>query len=213
MRSMAMMRVRPTAIAPSKQQGTSLIELMVASVIGVFAISIIGSVFITGQRIAKDKGIELLLLQNLTSTMQVMKEDIQRAGYDGSNGYSIKLSGATDTIQVSGGVAVGFVYFREGSSSDKDHRHIVYRKDGTRLQICEKGMLVSDDLLSFNDVTSCYSLFDDSLIEVDEFNINSQALEQNSIKTTLTDINITASIPTAGVSKSLSVSIKQRNWQ
>ncbi|CAK3253289.1 type IV pilus assembly protein PilW [Vibrio crassostreae] len=210
---MAMMRVRPILVAPSKQQGTSLIELMVASVIGVFAISIIGSVFITGQRIATDKGIELLLLQNLTSTLQVMKEDIQRAGYDGSNGYSIKLSGASNTIQVSGGVAVGFVYFREGSDSDKDHRHIVYRKNGTRLQICEKGMLVSDDLLSFNEVTSCYSLFDDSLIEVDEFNINYQALEQNSIKTTLTDISITASIPTAGVSKSLSVSVKQRNWQ
>ncbi|CAK1720436.1 type IV pilus assembly protein PilW [Vibrio crassostreae] len=210
---MAMMRVRPILVAPSKQQGTSLIELMVASVIGVFAISIIGSVFITGQRIATDKGIELLLLQNLTSTLQVMKEDIQRAGYDGSNGYSIKLSGASNTIQVSGGVAVGFVYFREGSDSDKDHRHIVYRKNGTRLQICEKGMLVSDDLLSFNEVTSCYSLFDDNLIDVDEFNINYQALEQNSIKTTLTDISITASIPTAGVSKSLSVSVKQRNWQ
>ncbi len=210
---MAIMRVKPMVATLNKQQGTSLIELMVASVIGVFAISIIGSVFITGQRIAKDKGIELLLLQNLTSTMQVMKEDIQRAGYDGSNGYSIKLSGATDTIQVSGGVAVGFVYFREGSSVSKDHRHIVYRKNGTRLQICEKGTLVSDDLLSFNEVTGCYSLFDDSLIEVDAFNVDSQLLELNSIKTTLTDISITASIPTAGVSKSVSVSVKQRNWQ
>ncbi|MFA0502388.1 PilW family protein, partial [Vibrio sp. 10N.222.46.A1] len=74
-----------------KQKGASLIELMVTSVIGVFAIAIIGSVFMTGHRIAKDKGIELLLLQNLTSTMQVMKEDIQRAGYDGSNGESLKL--------------------------------------------------------------------------------------------------------------------------
>lgn len=210
---MAIMRVKPIVVVPSKQQGTSLIELMVASVIGVFAISIIGSVFITGQRIAKDKGIELLLLQNLTSTMQVMKEDIQRAGYDGSNGYSIKLSGATDTIQVSGGVAVGFVYFREGSSASKDHRHIVYRKNGTRLQICEKGTLVSEDLLSLNEVTGCYSLFDDSLIEVDAFSVDAHLLEQNSIKTTLTDINITASIPTAGVSKSVSVSVKQRNWQ
>ena len=120
---MAIMRVKPIVAAPSKQRGTLLIELMVASVIGIFAISIMGSVFITGQRIAKDKGIELLLLQNLTSTMQVMKEDIQRAGYDGSNGYSIKLSGATDTIQVSGGVAVGFIYFREGASASKDHRN------------------------------------------------------------------------------------------
>ena len=60
---MVMMRVKPVVVGLSKQQGTSLVELMVASVIGIFAISIIGSVFIAGQRMAKDKGIELLLLQ------------------------------------------------------------------------------------------------------------------------------------------------------
>ena len=210
---MAMMRVKPVVVGLSKQQGTSLVELMVASVIGIFAISIIGSVFITGQRIAKDKGIELLLLQNLTSTIQVMKEDIQRAGYDGSNGYSIKLSGASNTIQVSGSVAVGFVYFREGSSDNKNHRNIVYQKNGTKLQICEKGITVSEAIPTFEQVTGCYSLFDDTIMDVDEFNITSRVLEQNSIKSTLTDISITASIPTAAVTKSVSVSIKQRNWQ
>tara|TARA_B100001059_G_C17815597_1_gene575028 strand:+ start:560 stop:1186 length:627 start_codon:yes stop_codon:yes gene_type:complete len=208
-----MMRVKPVVVGLSKQQGTSLVELMVASVIGIFAISIIGSVFISGQRMAKDKGIELLLLQNLTSTMQVMKEDIQRAGYDGSNGYSIKLSGASNTIQVSGGVAVGFVYFREASSDNKNHRNIVYQKNGTKLQICEKGITVSEAIPTFEQVTGCYSLFDDTIMDVDEFNITSRILEQNSIKSTLTDISITASIPTAAVTKSVSVSIKQRNWQ
>ena len=210
---MAMMRVKSVVIGLSKQQGTSLVELMVASVIGIFVISIIGSVFITGQRIAKDKGIELLLLQNLTSTIQVMKEDIQRAGYDGSNGYSIKLSGASNTIQVSGGVAVGFVYFREGSSDNKNYRNIVYQKNGTKLQICEKGTTVSEAIPTFEQVTGCYLLFDDTIMDVDEFNITSRVLEQNSIKSTLTDISITASIPTAAVTKSVSVSIKQRNWQ
>ncbi len=210
---MVMMRVKPVVVGLSKQQGTSLVELMVASVIGIFAISIIGSVFISGQRMAKDKGIELLLLQNLTSTMQVMKEDIQRAGYDGSNGYSIKLSGASNTIQVSGGVAVGFVYFREASSDNKNHRNIVYQKNGTKLQICEKGITVSEAIPTFEQVTGCYSLFDDTIMDVDEFNITSRILEQNSIKSTLTDISITASIPTAAVTKSVSVSIKQRNWQ
>lgn len=209
-----MMCVKPIVAAPHTQLGTSLIELMVASVIGVFAISIIGSVFITGQRIAKDKGIELLLLQNLTSTMQVMKEDIQRAGYDGSNGYSIKLSGASNTIQVSGGVAVGFVYFRDDLATEK-YRNIVYIKDGAELNICDAGKDLVEELMTFNEVTDqrCYSLFDENIIDVDEFNITSQVLEQNSIKSTLTNISITASIPTAGVSKSVSVSIKQRNWQ
>ena len=123
------------------------------------------------------------------------------------------MSGASNTIQVSGGVAVGFVYFREASSDNKNHRNIVYQKNGTKLQICEKGITVSEAIPTFEQVTGCYSLFDDTIMDVDEFNITSRVLEQNSIKSTLTDISITASIPTAAVTKSVSVSIKQRNWQ
>ncbi|MCW0470654.1 hypothetical protein OH492_24440 [Vibrio chagasii] len=113
--------------------------------IGVFAISIIGSVFITGQRIAKDKGIELLLLQGLTSTMQVMKEDIQRAGYDWLKRILNQVvPGASNTIQVSGGVAVGFVYFREVQAAIKTPQYCLPKRNGTKLQICEKGTTVSE---------------------------------------------------------------------
>ncbi len=196
-----------------KQKGASLIELMVTSVIGVFAISIIGSVFMTGHRIAKDKGIELLLLQNLTSTMQVMKEDIQRAGYDGSNGESLKLLDAVNTIHVSGGVEVGFVYLKEGSTDGKNYRNIVYKKEGTRLKVCEKGVLTPGNILAHDQVTSCYSLFDDSIISVDDLSISSQVLSKNGVSTTLTDLNIVASIPSAGISKGVAITVKQRNWQ
>ena len=92
------------------QGGSSLIELMISSLIGLILLGVIGSVFLSLQKTARDKSLELHLLQGINLTFAMMKEDIQRAGYDGSNGYSIKLSGATDTIQVSGGVAVGFVY-------------------------------------------------------------------------------------------------------
>ncbi len=78
--------------------------------------------------------------------MQVMKEDIQRAGYDGSNGYSIKLSGASNTIQVSGGVAVGFVYFRQGSSDNKIIEISFTVRMVLGYKYMKKGTLVSDDL-------------------------------------------------------------------
>ncbi|SBS62201.1 PilW family protein [Vibrio atlanticus] len=210
---MAIMLVKPRTRSLRKQKGASLIELMVASVIGVFAISIIGSVFITGHRIAQDKGIELLLLQNLTSTIQIMKEDIQRAGYDGSNGESLKLSGAVNTINVSAGVEVGFVYFKEGSTDGKNYRNIVYKKEGTRLKICEKGVLTPVGILSHDQVSLCYSLFDDSIISVDDLSISSHVLSKNGVSTTLTDVNIIASIPSAGISKSVAITVKQRNWQ
>ena len=83
-----------------KQKGASLIEFMIASVIGVIAIGIIGSLFISSQRTASKRGQELLLLQNMAGTLQQIKEDAQRAGYDGVDTGSLKLSGATDTIHV-----------------------------------------------------------------------------------------------------------------
>jgi len=197
----------------SSQHGATLVELLVSSTLGVFAIGAIGSIFVTGQSIAKDKGLELLLLQNLTSTMQVMKEDIQRAGYDGLNGQSLKLSGSVDTIQLSGSSAIGFVYFLEGSNNNKDFRNIVYRKNGARLQICEKGTTSSASLLEFNDVSTCHSLLDEKIIQVDEFLVHTTHLSQGGVSSIVTDISIQASIPAASLSQAVAIKVKQRNWQ
>ncbi|MBW3697985.1 pilus assembly protein PilW [Vibrio sp. T187] len=199
--------------ALSSQRGATLVELLVSSALGIFAIGTIGSIFVTGQNVAKDKGLELLLLQNLTSTMQVMKEDIQRAGYDGLNGQSLKLSGSVDTIQLSGSSAIGFVYYLEGSNNNKDFRNIVYRKNGSRLQICEKGTVSAASLLTLSDVTTCHSLLDEKIIQVDEFLTQSSQLSFGGISSTVTDISIQASIPSANLSQTVTIKVKQRNWQ
>lgn len=44
-------------------QGSTLVEMMVASAIGVIVIGTIGSVFITNQRLSSEKSLELLLSQ------------------------------------------------------------------------------------------------------------------------------------------------------
>lgn len=199
--------------ALSSQHGATLVELLVASTLGIFVIGIIGSIFVTGQSVAKDKGLELLLLQNLTSTMQVMKEDIQRAGYDGLNGQSLKLSGSVDTIQLSGSSAIGFVYYLEGSNNNKDFRNIVYRKNGEKLQVCEKGTTSATSLLEFSDVSTCHSLLDEKIIQVDEFLVQSSHLSQGGISSMITDISIQASIPAAHISQSVAIKVKLRNWQ
>ncbi len=190
-----------------------MIEMMVASAIGIIAIGIIGGVFLTGQRVAKDRALELLLIQSLTSTMLVLKEDVQRAGFDGSNGLSLKLSGATDTIQLSGASAVGFAYFREGSPDSKDYRNIVYKLKDEKLKICEKGVTASDEIITFDEVTSCYSLFDEKIIDVDTFNITKKSLSSGNTHSSITDIDIEASIPSANITKSIAITVKQRNWQ
>ncbi len=47
------------------QIGSSLIELMISSLIGLMVLGIIGSIFISIQQTAKEKSLELNLLQGL----------------------------------------------------------------------------------------------------------------------------------------------------
>lgn len=195
------------------QKGSSLIELMVASILGIIAIAMVGGAFISGQKVAKEKSLQLLLLQNLTSTMQVFKDDVLRAGFDNNNGHSLKLSGAVNTIQVDGSTVVGFVYFRAGSNNNQDYRNIVYRKSGDKLQLCEKGTTAAQGVMALSDISSCYSLLDDKVIKVDEFVVTASGLSKGGKQSAIVDVKIAASIPSAGVSESIHMKIKQRNWQ
>ena len=71
------------SVSKRYQRGGSLIELMISSLIGLVLLGVIGSVFISLQKTAREKNLELHLLQGLNVTLMLMKEDIQRAGYDG----------------------------------------------------------------------------------------------------------------------------------
>ncbi|MGF1901351.1 hypothetical protein [Aliivibrio sifiae] len=197
-----------------KQNGSSLIELMIASFIGIIAISLVGSIFINGQRVAKNRGLELLLAQNLTSTMQIIKEDIQRAGYDGSSGESIKLSGSVNVIETTSN-SVGFVYHRKMSGAQKTYQNIVYKYTPVdkSLKVCEENTLEADRKVMPN-VDNCNSLFDSENIHVTDFIVTPHRLITSGAKSSIIDIQLDAklvNIPT--MTKSLSFSAKQRNWQ
>ncbi len=195
------------------QRGSSLIELMISSLIGLILLGVIGSVFLSLQKTAREKSIELRLLQGLDITLMVMKEDIQRAGYDGGNGKSLKLSGATDTITVSGGTQVGFVYFKEGSEDSKDYRNIRYEKSGNLLRICESGVVSQAQILTIGSIGNCESLFDENIFQVTQFTVSSGVVTNGTRKNAVTDVSLGLQTVDGELSKVAEFSIKQRNWQ
>ncbi len=199
--------------ARKSQLGGSLIELMISSLIGLILLGVIGSVFMSLQKTASEKSIELRLLQGLNITLMVMKEDIQRAGYDGGSGQSLKLSGATDNITVSGGTQVGFVYFKEGSDGNKDYRNIRYEKSGNRLNICETGVVSQASILTLGAVANCESLFDENIFQVTQFTVSSGTITNGSKKNAVTDVSLGLQTVDGTLSKVAEFSIKQRNWQ
>ncbi|MGF1904760.1 PilW family protein [Aliivibrio salmonicida] len=200
-----------------KQNGSSLIELLIASFIGIIAISLVGSIFINGQRVAKNRGLELLLAQNLTSTMQIIKEDIQRAGYDGADGQSVKLSAAANIIEITPN-SIAFVYHRYGLSVNsnivKTYQNIIYIYSPSEhsLKICEQETFMTD-IKTMDTIDECDNLFDDNNIKVTAFNVTKTPLITSSATSSIIDIQLDielVNIPT--MKKGLSFNVKQRNW-
>ncbi|TOH96246.1 PilW family protein, partial [Vibrio parahaemolyticus] len=94
-----------------KQKGASLVEFMIASALGLISLATVGSIYVSGQRVIMERSKELMLLQNSESVVQMLKSDIQRAGFDGNDGHSIKISGSANTIYTLDDVDRGLIAY------------------------------------------------------------------------------------------------------
>jgi type IV pilus assembly protein PilW len=75
----------------SANKGFSLIELLIASSVGLIAIGIVGSVFLSGYQAANKRSLELLLEQDINDAFRLIKEDTLRAGFNYNEGQSLRL--------------------------------------------------------------------------------------------------------------------------
>ncbi|CAH6905303.1 Type IV fimbrial biogenesis protein PilW [Vibrio chagasii] len=203
-------------------QGSTLVEMMVASAIGVIVIGTIGSVFITHQRLSSEKSLEVLLSQNLFSTAQMMKEEILRAGYNANAGQSVKLSGAPNTIyaqKISADEAyLGFVYLQNSTSSA--YRNIVYQFKDNKLNYClgESTDLLAIDEKPFSNVSgdvtmTCQSLFFERQIQIDAFSVSVEDISSSQASSQRINMTLEASLVNADLSQKVMTSVVQRNWQ
>ncbi|WP_045460875.1 PilW family protein [Vibrio hyugaensis] len=206
-----------------KQKGASLVEFMIASSLGFISLAIVGSLYISGQKVAMERSKELMLLQNTASVLQMMKSDIQRAGFDGNDGNSVKISGASNTLYTISGAdsaLIAYVYNVGVSGATSLYKNVVYeQRDGTpeSLFVCEKKQATIWDI---NDVTSlsgtgtCNTLFDKKAIHVNRFDLASEVLENTDAKSALVTVTLGTELKDAmGTRTEQSFTVKQRNWQ
>ncbi len=76
-----------------KSKGFSIVEFMVAALLGGIDLTTIGSVLLSTQKSASDKSKEIMLLQNVSTTLHQLKEDILRAGFDDGFDTSARFLG------------------------------------------------------------------------------------------------------------------------
>lgn len=199
-------------------RGVSLIEFMLASLMGSFALIIVGSIFIQNHSITAQRSQEILLLQNLSSIAQTMKEDVLLAGYDGINRMASRLSGSANILHVQNTpTLIGYVY-RAQSGGSSAYRNVVYRREDESIKLCEKAQPNPLSVVSAADSGFggyCYSLFDPAQISVRDFSVKREELTGASgVSSALTTITLGAALTNnPQVNYSLTFRIQQRNWQ
>lgn len=205
------------------QKGASLVEFMIASSLGIISLAIVGSLYVSGQKVAMDRAKTLMLLQNTASVLQMMKTDLQRAGYDGNDGQSVNISGASNTIYTVSGAnsgLIGYAYYVGVSGANPLYKSVVYeRRDVTpeSLFVCEKKRTTIwdiNDVSSLSGTGSCNTLFDKEVIHVNRFELVSEVVESADAKSALITVTLGTELKDAtGVRTEQSFTVKQRNWQ
>lgn len=104
-----------------KNKGLTLVELLVASAIGLTGLAIVSSLFMIGIKTASRLSTELRFIQELNDTARFIKDDARRAGYTiDENATGITTwSGTTEVVYISpSNDCIAYAYqFVEGSTS------------------------------------------------------------------------------------------------
>ncbi|WP_229622907.1 PilW family protein [Vibrio parahaemolyticus] len=206
-----------------KQKGASLVEFMIASVLGLISLATVGSIYVSGQRVIMERSKELMLLQNSESVVQMLKSDIQRAGFDGNDGHSIKISGSANTIYTLDDVdrgLIAYAYYIGVSGSAPLYKNVAYEQrvnTPESLFVCEKKQITIwdvNDVVNLAGTGSCNTLFDKKVIHVNRFDLASELLENTDAKSALVTITLGTELKDAtDIRTQQSFTAMQRNWQ
>jgi len=189
--------------------GFSLIELLVASTIGLISLAVVGSVFITGYSFAATRSLQLMLAQDVNDALKMMKEDIQRAGYVSGGTSSFIISGATKTIYlkpVSGGASTCIMY---GYDDGVDKHFRTYFSENNRLNIYSTKSSV---LNTSNACKKGQSILNEKQIKVTKFEVLESVLSSTAASSQYLTINLEVATLDNAISSAKSVQVKTRNW-
>ncbi|WP_256383179.1 PilW family protein [Photobacterium toruni] len=194
----------------SANQGFSLIELLIASSVGLIAIGIVGSVFLSGYQAANKRSLELLLQQDVNDAFRLIKEDVLRAGYVSGGTSSLKLSGASNVVYVSSAInCLAYVY---DAPDGRKYNEVMYNSNKFKLVYRS-----SDDVKTIDTVcnlTNANSLIYEKQITVNQFDIVNTPISSASSTSQLIKITLAAHLKNDdSVSTAKSIQIKARNWQ
>ncbi len=156
----------------NSQQGLSLIEILIASLISVVVIGSAATVFVSGQKLATQRAKQLLVVNSLYDTLEQIQRDVKRAGFNFNHSSSLLLSGATGVLHTTEN-SLALIYMDDSGG----WRKIKYQQDVANhsLKVC-----VDTHGSMLPDIGDCdghsYSLFDHKKLRLTQFAVSLQPI-------------------------------------
>ncbi|EAS62463.1 prepilin-type N-terminal cleavage/methylation domain-containing protein [Photobacterium angustum] len=188
----------------SNAKGFSLIELLIASAVGLLAIGIVGSVFLSGHSAANKRSLELMLQQDVNDALRTIKEDILRAGYNSGGSSSLVISGASSVVYTQSNC---LAYTYETPSGQK-YAQIKLNGDDLKYKL-------GTDIITITNACSGAgsSLVYKKQISVDNFIITPTVISSASSTSQIINIKLIASLRNdSNINTNKSIDVKTRNW-
>lgn len=206
-------------VSHPRQQGTSLIELLVASTISLLAIGVVGSIYIKGNQMALERASQLMVKQDVNDALRMMSDELKRAGFNTALLGSAKLLSAANII-VATSDEIGFVYEDE----DSKWRGIKFRKklmgNVDVIQMCQRKSnfpaTVGGPDFSYAQLCTdaeVASILDYKSISVDYFKVSTAVVSSASKVSTHINLELKADVIGTTYSHTGYASLLLRNFQ
>lgn len=196
----------------SATKGFSLVECLVASALGVIAIGMMGSVFLSAQKAAQARSQQLYLQQALTRASQTIEDDLRRAGFNHYQGEVLTLASSSVVVELAAADDFALAYYRE-MADNRHYRNVRYYLTDGKLVVCEQGVLDPDDMMARLTISSCRSMLDERVLQVTSFALSALPLASSKATSSFWQLSVSAQTKDLRYAQTLTTNIKQRNWQ
>ena len=205
-----------------QQQGHTLMDLLVSSLLGAMILMMLSSTFLSGQTSMLKRSQSLVLAKSITMVLHTMKKDVQRAGFHHAIDASVRLVGAQQVVYVAENAdkrVLAYAYQFDDSETAPWYRNVAYEyrfAQAGELFLCEKkqqSVWSVTEVMNGSGDRTCYRLFDNKTITVADFAVEQWALSSEKVGSAMLAVSLSAHL-TSSKNKPLehSFTTMQRNW-
>ena len=193
----------------ASSKGYSLVEMLIASSIGLLVLAVVTTVFLPGFSMLSQRSLQLMLAQDTNDALRMMKEDLLRAGFASGASSSFVISGATKIVHLDSPIAGKATCIGYGFDDGMEQHYRSYYLKDNKLNVF---MTKSSQMTVAGTCKNGHSVLDSALLKVTRFEVVEKVLSAGSSTSQYLTINLDVGTLDGAVSVTKRVTVKTRNW-